>query len=93
MCVYQQVLSDNYPERLKRLILYPFPWWGRTIWSVVSMFVDKRTQEKVVLLSGDITGQAPPPKELFDYVDPREIPTICGGVDKRPIVNIMDTLK
>jgi hypothetical protein len=85
------VLSDNYPERLKRLILYPFPWWGRTIWSVASMFVDKRTQEKVVLLPGD--GTNTPPKELYDYVDPREIPAVCGGVDKRPLVNMMDTIK
>jgi hypothetical protein len=37
-------LSDNYPERLKRLIMYPFPWYGRALWSVLKMFVDKRTQ-------------------------------------------------
>jgi hypothetical protein len=86
------VLSDNYPERLKRLILYPFPWWGRTIWSMVGVFLDKRTADKVVLLSGDVASAAPPPKELFDYVDAREIPVCVGGVDERPIVDMSATL-
>lgn len=87
------VLSDNYPERLKRLILYPFPWWGRTIWSMVCVFLDKRTADKVVLLSGDVSAKAGPPKELFDFVDAREIPTCCGGVDNRPLVDMTATLE
>jgi hypothetical protein len=86
------VLSDNYPERLKRLVLYPFPWWGRTIWSMVSVFLDKRTQEKVVLLSGGQGIHDPPPKELFDYVDAREIPVCCGGTDKSAIVDMAASL-
>lgn len=45
--LFTQALSDNYPERLKRLILFPFPWYGRAIWGVVKVFVDKRTQDKV----------------------------------------------
>lgn len=59
---------------------------------MVKMFVDKRTQEKVVLLSGDMSGQQPPPKELFEYVDPREIPKCCGGADTRPTIDPMTTL-
>lgn len=47
------VLSDNFPERLKRLAIFPFPWYGRAIWSILKVFVDKRTQNKVMLLSGD----------------------------------------
>jgi hypothetical protein len=84
------VLSDNYPERLKRLILYPFPWWGRTIWNMVSLFLDKRTADKVVLLSGDLKG--PPPKELFEYVAASEIPISCGGIDGRPTPDMVSTL-
>jgi hypothetical protein len=49
--LFVKVLSNNYPERLKRLIIYPFPWYGRAIWSVVRMFVDPRSQDKVLLLS------------------------------------------
>ena len=46
-----QVLSDNYPERLRRLIIYPFPWFGRAIWQVIRPFMDPRTADKVILLS------------------------------------------
>ena len=51
---FVQILSDNYPERLKRLVIYPFPWFGRALWTVIKMFVDKRSQDKVVLLPGNI---------------------------------------
>ena len=50
---FVQILSDNYPERLKRLVIYPFPWFGRALWGVIKMFVDKRSQDKVVLLPGN----------------------------------------
>ena len=53
------VLSDNFPERLKRLAIFPFPWYGRAIWSILKVFVDKRTQNKVMLLSGDGTSIPP----------------------------------
>lgn len=86
------VLSDNYPERLKRLILFPFPWWARTIWSMVKVFVDKRTQDKVILLSGDMDAGAPAPKELFEYVDPNEVPKSCGGTDTRQLFDLLSTI-
>ena len=74
-----KVLSDNYPERLRRLVLYPFPLFGRVVWSIVKHFVDKRSQEKVVLLPGDGDGNLP--GQLMDYVDRRAIPQCCGGLD------------
>lgn len=85
------VLSDNYPERLRRLILFPFPWYGRAIWSMVRVFVDKRTQDKVILLAD--TGSTAPPKELFEYVDPREVPVCVGGMDTRPVPDLISTLE
>jgi len=82
-------LSDNFPERLKRLAIYPFPWYGRAIWSVLKVFVDKRTQEKVSLLSYSGNGV---PNELLEFMDPREMPECCGGLSKAPIVDLIDTL-
>lgn len=86
------VLREHYPGQMKRLIVYPFPWWARTIWSLVSVFLDKATADLVVLLSGDVSCTAPPPKELFDYVDASELPVCCGGEDQRPPVDILATL-
>lgn len=53
--LFVQILSDNYPERLKRLVIYPFPWLSRALWGIIKMFMDKRTQEKVVLIPGETT--------------------------------------
>ena len=36
-----KVLSDNYPERLRKLVIFPFPWYGRAIWGVVKMVKTK----------------------------------------------------
>jgi len=82
-------LSDNFPERLKRLAIYPFPWYGRAIWSVLKVFVDKRTQEKVSLLSYSGNGV---PDEVAEFVDPREMPECCGGLSKQPIIDLIGTL-
>jgi hypothetical protein len=54
--LFVQVLSDNYPERLKKLVIYPFPWFARAMWGVIKLFVDKRTQDKVVLITGTLTS-------------------------------------
>lgn len=84
-----QVLSDNYPERLRKLVIFPFPWYGRAIWGVVKVFVDKRTQDKILLLSSSGSGI---PAELSEIVDPKDIPECCGGFSKEPIMDLMDTL-
>ena len=90
--LFIKTLGDNYPERLKRFVVYPFPWYGRAIWSVLKVFIDKRTQDKISLLAYDMGyGTASSdhglPKELLNFVDEDQIPTICGGKDKRRIFN------
>jgi hypothetical protein len=51
--------------------------------------VDKRTQDKVSLLSSSSTGI---PIEISQIIDPNEIPECCGGYSKRPIVDLIGTL-
>lgn len=85
-----KALSDNYPERLKRIVMYPFPWYGRAIWSVVKVFIDKRTQDKAMLI-GD-TGKREVPPVLHEFIDPACIPECCAGKSKEPILDLMTTL-
>jgi hypothetical protein len=87
--LFIQVLSDNYPERLKRLAIFPFPWYGRAIWGMLKVFVDKRTQDKIMLLS---TGSNEIPNELKEFVDLSEMPTFIGGTATRPVPKLLDTL-
>lgn len=86
-----KVLSDNYPERLKRLAIFPFPWYGRAIWGVLKVFVDKRTQDKVILLSN--ASGTTVPKELREFMDPQQMPEFVGGTCKEPIVDLLETLE
>lgn len=56
----------------------------------MKVFVDKRTQEKILLLSSSGSGI---PSELSEIVDPMDIPECCGGQSKETIVELMDTLE
>lgn len=76
---FVKVLSDNFPERLERLIIYPFPWFGRAIWSVAKTFIDQRTVDKVILLAQGPDGEYACPPKMSEYVDISEVPTVCGG--------------
>ena len=51
--------------------------------------MDKRTQGKVMLLSGD--GKTIPP-ELVEVIDPESMPTCCGGLSDEPMLDMRTTL-
>ena len=54
--------------------MYPFPFWGRAIWSMVKMFLDPRTARKVILLPGNWSSvNSTAPRELFDYVEAEQV--------------------
>lgn len=87
---FVKVLSDNFPERLNKLIIYPFPFFGRAIWMVVRPFLDPRTADKVVLIpGGDYETNNTLPTELLQFVDPKQVPKVCGGQSLDPIKYIM----
>ena len=88
---FAQVMSDVYPERLKRLLVYPFPWYGKAIWSLISMFLDPRTKDKVILVAAK--GDERLPAEVSNYVSLHDIPAAVGGKDKKsPLPNMRSTL-
>ena len=80
-------MSDNFPERMKRLILFPFPWYGRAIWSCVRMFVDKRSQDKIFLIPS--SGY----NELTEIIDPNEVPLCVGGNDTTEIFALESSIQ
>ena len=88
---FVQTFSDNYPERLRQLIMYPFPWYGRASWAVIKIFIDKRTQDKVQLLPALSTDQEfRLPNEVYELIDRTEIPDYLGGTDTRPSKNMLE---
>jgi len=45
------ILSDCYPETLAAFYVLGANWFYRAMWKVVSVFVAKKTQDKINLLS------------------------------------------
>ena len=82
--LFVQILSDNYPERLKRLVIYPFPWFSRALWGIIKMFMDKRTQEKVVLIPGKTT--------VIDSFYQVIWPSFCQNIYKSSILMIFNLI-
>lgn len=91
--LFIQVLSDNFPERLRRLAIYPFPFYGRMIWKVLKVFLDKRTQDKIMLLNPGKHDKTGFPSDLQEYIDLSEIPTYIGGTSTAPAVELIETIE
>jgi hypothetical protein len=62
-------MSINYPERIQAIVIYPMPWWAVQIFNMVSMFLDPRTSEKMMMLSGPALIDSPEPVGLDQFVD------------------------
>lgn len=54
------------------------------------MFVDKRSQDKVYLLS---SGDKDVPQQALEFLDIRDIPVCCGGQNTDPIIDLMTTFE
>lgn len=85
-----KVLSDNYPERLKKLIVFPVAWYGRAIWNMVKVFLDKRTQDKVMLLAANDTEV---PAALQEIIDPEHMPKWANGTCDLPDIDLSTTVE
>mmetsp|Transcript_12410 Transcript_12410/g.24126 ORF Transcript_12410/g.24126 Transcript_12410/m.24126 type:complete len:115 (+) Transcript_12410:2-346(+) len=68
------VLQMNYPERLKKLIVYPVPRLVVGLWWVVKGFLDPTTSEKAEMLSGPAAMGSPCPEELGNFVALQQLP-------------------
>jgi CRAL/TRIO domain len=59
------ILQNRYPERLKKLVVIDPPFWMRTMYSLLSPFLDPETKAKFVVVSGDAKKQS----ILSEFVD------------------------
>jgi hypothetical protein len=86
---FVSTLSNNFPERMKAAYIFPFPFFGRVVWSVVKVCMDKRTQDKIHCLGYDKAGVPP---EILSVVDIDEMPAICRGNSKVPPKDLLASL-
>ncbi len=91
MYPFCQVFCENYPENLKTLILYPFPWYGVTVWNYFKVFIDQRLQDKLVFVAKDYSSNSSGqdlPEEIIDVIEAEQIPTVCGGKNNGSVMNL-----
>lgn len=85
-----QCSSDNYPERLKHLILYPMPWYGMAVWKCLQIFVDQRSQEKLKFIPKCGSSKSLP-GNIVELINPDVIPHMFGGNFMGPLVDLRTT--
>lgn len=70
-----KLLQDQYPERLRKMIIYPFPWFLVWLFEAVKRFVDPATAAKIHLISGsDRLGAPAPVAELRQFITKESLP-------------------
>ena len=79
-------IPDNYPERLRKVIVYPLPGWAKTLIGLVRKLLDPVTRDKIVLIKGDDSRDAPCPKGLTKHCTLEMIPEHA-----RPRHNVLDS--
>ena len=63
-----------FPETLNRAIIIRPPWVFYMIWAVIKLFIDSKTVQKIVVVSGN-----DPIKEIEKFVHRSQIPDWLGG--------------
>ncbi len=66
-------MSRYYPEHLGQMFIINAPKIFSMIWSVVKLWLDKRTLAKIKVYGGDYHDK------LFHFVNPRDLPEHIGG--------------
>lgn len=68
---FMPILNEYYPETLKSFYVMGANVLYRAMWKVVSVFISKRTEEKINLLEE--------PEKILEFVDKEKLPDVYGG--------------
>ncbi|XP_035876850.1 SEC14-like protein 5 isoform X2 [Phyllostomus discolor] len=71
-----EVVEDNYPETLGRLLIVRAPRVFPVLWTLISPFINENTRQKFLIYSG---SNYQGPGGLVDYLDREVIPDFLGG--------------
>ncbi|KAF1967622.1 CRAL/TRIO domain-containing protein [Bimuria novae-zelandiae CBS 107.79] len=69
-----RILATSYPEVLDTVYVANAPFYFSKLWSIVKVFIDPRTTEKLVILT-----QAETLPVLSEVIEVESIPVQCGG--------------
>ncbi|XP_021598901.2 phosphatidylinositol transfer protein CSR1-like [Manihot esculenta] len=72
-----QLLQAYYPERLAKLFILSMPWFFVSVWRMLSRFLEKATQEKIVIVSNEEER-----KKFIKEIGEESLPEEYGGQAK-----------
>ena len=67
-------IPNRYPERLRRVVVYPLPGWAKTLIGLVTRLLEPVTRDKIEVLAGSDSKDAPCPAGLAEHVALDAIP-------------------
>jgi hypothetical protein len=79
MRTIMKIDQDHYPELMDKCLIINAPTTFRIIFSMVQVFLDTRTQKKIVLLPRDYR------EELLKYISPENLEERYGGTCKKTL--------
>ena len=75
------IAQDYYPEILGKMFIVNSGFMFRGIWGMVSVWIDKKTQKKINIISG--SGK----KKLLEAIDADKLPVFLGGTCEDDLKN------
>ena len=82
-----KISQDFYPELLGKSFIINAPWIFKGIWSIVKIWLDKKTVDKFVIESG------PAADKLAECMDIRILPSYLGGQMTEPLSDFSNVWK
>lgn len=74
-----KIAQDYYPEMMAKMFIINAGFSFKAIWSIVKVFLDKKTTDKVSLLGSDYK------KALLEWIDEDQLPVAYGGTCQKEI--------
>ena len=74
------------PEGARKFLVCGGPWWVSKVWIIVRRILPKRTIEKISIYSESQQGDFL--RELFERVEPEQVPSWVGGEAKAELSKI-----
>ncbi|KAI3946498.1 hypothetical protein MKX01_017714 [Papaver californicum] len=73
-----QFLQSYYPERLAKCYIINMPWFFVSVWKMISVFLEKKTLEKIVIVGNEEEER----KSFINEVGEDTLPEEYGGLAK-----------
>ncbi|KAF4689175.1 hypothetical protein FOZ63_024444 [Perkinsus olseni] len=71
-----RLLADRYPERIGSILVTNLNWAGKQFWNIIRPSLSEETITKIHLVPRE-----DPVEYLSRFIDPRNVPAFCGGID------------